>query len=155
MKPDLHHGWKIYFHPLFFQQWQDLLKRVKQLKNKLEPQDFISHPDVKLLKSIDLGIKEKIVSDPMASHFRLQGSLQKFSRLKKMGLPARYRLFFRVFPQEKSIIILWLGFPRKEGDQKDCYRIFEKMVKRGEFPQTIDELFVFQEKENLSDFEED
>ena len=92
--------------------------------------------------------------------------MDKYSRLKKMGLPNRYRLFFKVFPQQKVIIILWLGFPRKderptapigakslrdagalapfgvrrkgtreeEGDKKDCYRVFTKMVKKGQFP---------------------
>ncbi|MEA5552373.1 type II toxin-antitoxin system YhaV family toxin [Anabaena cylindrica UHCC 0172] len=51
----------------------------------------------------------------------LQKPLQKYGRLKKMGLPERYRLFFRVFKEQKIIIILWLGFSRKEGDKKDCY----------------------------------
>ncbi|NDJ22001.1 hypothetical protein GS682_10200 [Nostoc sp. B(2019)] len=35
---------------------------------------------------------------------------------------------------------LWLGFPRKEGDKKDCYQVFTKKVENGEFPQSIDEL---------------
>ena len=40
-----------------------------------------------------------------------------------MGLPARYRLFFLVFPQANTIIILWLGFPLLQGDKKDCYSV--------------------------------
>ncbi len=51
-----------------------------------------------------------------------------------MGLPERYRLFFRAFKKQKIIIILWLGFPRKEGDKKDCYQVFTKKVENGEFP---------------------
>jgi toxin YhaV len=54
--------------------------------------------------------------------------LQKYGRLKKMGLPNRMRLFFRAFKEKKVIIILWLGFPRKEGDKKDCYQVFSKKV---------------------------
>lgn len=134
MKPIRCQGWQIYFHPLFFQQWEDLRQRVIRLKQKLEPAQFVRHPDAKLLKAIDGGIREKIPQDPLASHFALTGSLRRFSRLKKMGLPHRYRLFFRVFPAQQSIVILWLGFPRKEGDKKDCYTVFEKLVKRGDFP---------------------
>ena len=63
-----------------------------------------------------------------------------YSRLKKLGLPNRYRLFFKIFPQQKAIIILWLGFPRKEGDKKDCYRVFTKMVEKGQFPLSLKDL---------------
>ena len=53
------------------------------------------------------------------------------------------RLFFRVFdtPERKAIIMLWLGFPRKEGSKDDCYNIFTKMVTRGEFPTNVAEIF--------------
>jgi toxin YhaV len=62
--------------------------------------------------------------------------------MKKMGLPQRYRLFFKVFAtaQMKAIVILWLGYPRKDGDRNDCYTVFTKMVDRGEFPETLEEL---------------
>lgn len=140
MKPMICNGWQIYFHPVFFQQWQTLLSEVKKLRTKLDSEQFTRHPQAKLLKAIDVGIKEKISLDPLASHFALTGSLRRFSRLKKMGLPSRYRLFFRVFPEQKTIIILWLGFPRKDGDKKDCYRVFEKRVRNGDFPQNLTEL---------------
>ncbi|MDF5714686.1 MAG: type II toxin-antitoxin system YhaV family toxin, partial [Rhizonema sp. NSF051] len=97
-------------------------------------------PDVKLLKALDIGIKEKIPQDPFASHFILQKPLHKYGRLKKMGLPARYRLFFRAFKEQKIIIVLWLGFPRKEGDNNDCYHVFSKKVADGDFPENVKEL---------------
>nr|WP_081942855.1 type II toxin-antitoxin system YhaV family toxin [Myxosarcina sp. GI1] len=53
-------------------------------------------------------------------------------------------MFFKVFPQEKAIIFLWLGFPRKEGDKKDCYRVFSKMVERGQFPTQLQDLEEFE-----------
>lgn len=143
MKPININGWKIYFYPLFYQQWQELVNKVKSLKLKLETEKFITHSEVKLLKALDLGIKEKIPQDPFASYFCLKKPLNKYGRLKKMGLPSRYRLFFRAFDQQKTIIILWLGFPRKEGDKKDCYRLFSKLVERGEFP---DDMTSFLEK---------
>lgn len=135
--------WKIYFHPLFDQQWQELLQVVKSLSQKLEHDAFVGHPQVKLLKALEQGIKVTIPQNPLASYFALKGSLRKFRRLKKLGLPARYRLFFSVFPEQKTIIILWLGFPRKEGDKKDCYTVFEKLVKRGVIPNDLKE-FIYE-----------
>ncbi|AFZ54722.1 type II toxin-antitoxin system YhaV family toxin [Cyanobacterium aponinum UTEX 3222] len=130
-------GYLIYFHPLFYQQWLELVNRVKYLKQRSAPENFVTHPDVKLLKALDQGIKDKIPKDPFASYFALKKPLQKYSRLKKMGLPSRYRLFFRVFKEANTIIILWLGFPRKERDKKDCYKVFSKMVINGNFPEDI------------------
>lgn len=137
MKPIEKNGWKIYFHPLFYQQWEELVNKVKYLKEKLTTEQFILHKDVKLLKALNIGIKEKIPANPFASYFSLKKPLQKYSRLKKMGLPSRYRLFFRAFKEVNTIIILWLGFPRKEGDKKDCYNVFEKLVINGNFPEDM------------------
>ncbi len=127
-------GWTILFHPVFNEQWQQLLERVKSLRSRLPIEDFVQHPQVKLFKAVTIGIEEKIPTDPLASYFALRKPLDKYCRLKKMGLPSRYRLFFKVFSQQQVIIILWLGFPRKEGDKKDCYRVFAKMVNKGQFP---------------------
>ena len=57
-----------------------------------------------------------------------------------MGLPQRYRLFFRAFAKRRVIIILWLGFPRKEGDRRDCYQVFSKMVANGKLPDSYESL---------------
>ena len=140
MSPLTCNEWKIFFYPLFNDQWVELLNKVRNLKAKLEPKDFVVHADVKLLKALDVGIKEKIPQDPFAFHFALKKPLQKYSRLKKIGLPQRYRLFFRAFKEQKVIIIFWLGFPRKEGDKKDCYRVFHQKVSNGEFPEDVDSL---------------
>lgn len=133
-------GWTILFHPVFNKQWQQLLDLVKSLRSSLSQSDFVQHPQVKLFKALTVGIEEKIPTDPLASYFALRKPLDKYSRLKKMGLPSRYRLFFKVFPQQKVIIILWLGFPRKEGDKKDCYHVFAKMVKKGQFPVDLEDI---------------
>ncbi|MCF4970555.1 type II toxin-antitoxin system YhaV family toxin [Nostoc sp. CMAA1605] len=132
--------WQIFFHPLFNQKWVKLRDRVRILKNELTQEEFIFHADVKLLKALNIGIKEKITQDPFASNFVLQKPLQKYGRLKKMGLPERYRLFFRAFKEPRIVIILWLGFPRKEGDKNDCYQFFTRKVINGDFPDTVNNL---------------
>jgi toxin YhaV len=138
----VHNGWTVFFYPLFAQQRIDLLETSRNLKSKLPEAEWSQHSDVKLLKAVMVGIREKIPQDPFAAHFALKGSLRKYGRLKKMGLPDRHRLFFKPFSDrgKKVIIILWLGDPRKEGDKNDCYVVFEKMVARGEFPESVEEL---------------
>jgi toxin YhaV len=136
-------GWEIYFHPqLFGTQYQELFDRVSKLREKLQESEFKTHATVKLFAAITVAIETKIPSDPFASHFALTGALKRYGRVKKMGLPERYRLFFRAFdtPELKAIVILWLGFPRKEGAKNDCYEVFTKMVVKGAFPDTLDEL---------------
>jgi toxin YhaV len=150
MNPLSCNGWTIFFHPLFARQWVDLVEKVKRLKSKLAPPYFVTHPEVKLLKALDVGIKEKIPQEPTASHFVLKKPLQKYGRLKKMGLPNRYRLFFRAFKEKKVIIILWLGFPRKEGDKKDCYQVFTQKVLNGEFPDSLETLLASEQPPGAS-----
>lgn len=150
-----YNGWQIFFYPLFVKQWVELRNRVSILKNELPKEEFITHSDVKFLKALNIGIKEKISQGPFASHFALQKPLQKYSRLKKMGLPERYRLFFRAFKEPKIIIILWLGFPRKKGDKKDCYQVFSKKVENGDFPESIDNLLAECELEDSDDKNQD
>ncbi|MGL5938851.1 MAG: type II toxin-antitoxin system YhaV family toxin [Waterburya sp.] len=133
-------GWNILFHPIFNEQWQNLRYSVKSLRSRLSQEDFVKHPQVKLFKAVTVGIEQKIPAEPLASYFALKKPLQKYSRMKKMGLPKRYRLFFKVFSQQQTIIILWLGFPRKEGDKKDCYQVFSKMIEQGQFPINLSEL---------------
>ncbi|MBW4597104.1 MAG: type II toxin-antitoxin system YhaV family toxin [Brasilonema angustatum HA4187-MV1] len=139
----LSNGWEIYFHPqLFGTQYQELFDRVSNLREKLPESEFKTHPTVKLFAAITVAIETNIPCDPNARHFALTGTLKRYGRVKKMGLPQRYRLFFRAFdtPELKAIVIVWLGFPRKEGAKDDCYQVFTKMVARGTFPDSLDEL---------------
>lgn len=116
--PLVRHGWEIAFQPnLFARQYAELNAEVKHLKQELAPQDFVRHPRVKLLAAVMEGIKERIAADPYASCFALRGPLRRYGRLKVLGLPDRYRLFFRPFEAEgrRLLLILWLGFPARKG----------------------------------------
>ncbi len=141
----IRNSWEIYFHRrLFGEQRRQLREQVKQLKAELPEADYLSHPDVKLLAAVMVGIKEKIALDPLASQFALTGPLRRYGRMKGMGLPPRYRLFFRAFSNEERqvLIVLWLGYPRKAGDKRDCYEVFTKMVGNGDFPDDLQELLI-------------
>ena len=123
--PLVRHGWTIAFQPqLFARQYVEL------------------KAEVKLLAAVMEGIKERIAADPYASRFALTSPLRRYGRLKGLGLPDRYRLFFRPFEADgrRLLLILWLGFPRKNGDRNDCYAVFTRMVQRGELPEDWDSL---------------
>lgn len=138
----------LFIKKLFGQQRRDLQSIVRQLKKTLPHEEYRTHTTVKLYTAIMVAIKEKIPLDPKATHFALTGALKKYGRVKKMGLPERYRLFFRVLEtkEQKAIFILWLGHPRKEGDKNDCYEVFTKMVMRGDFPDSLDALILGSEE---------
>lgn len=135
-------GCKIYFHPVFLKQYEELVSDVKRQALKLDSDKLTQHRDFKMLKSLRRLIKEVIPVDPFASYFRLDDDLVKYKRVKKLGLSNRHRLFFKplVINDEKVIVILWLGYPRKEGDKNDCYKVFAKMVASGYFPENSQEL---------------
>jgi toxin YhaV len=133
------YGWNIYLHPLFDRQFRELTKEVKALKLKLSIKDFQKHPKTKMLAALKRAITEEIPTKPYDSRFVLTGSLKEYGRLKKLGLNSRYRLFFKVFPETKGIVIIWLGFPRRDGDKKDCYIQFKKKVSHTS-NMTLDEL---------------
>jgi toxin YhaV len=133
-------GWDIYYHPEFEKQFSDLESEVEKLRGKIPAEKFAKHPSAKRLGHLDRLIHEKIPIDPLASHFALTGKLKKMCRAKKMGLPSRYRLFFKVFPESKQIVILWLGFPRKEGAKDDCYEVFTKRLEAGYYSRSFEEL---------------
>jgi toxin YhaV len=69
------HGWEIFFHPqLFGAQYQDLIDRVTQLKQRLTEAEFNTHATVKLFAAITISIETKISTDPFASYFALAHS---------------------------------------------------------------------------------
>ncbi|MBE8992492.1 type II toxin-antitoxin system YhaV family toxin [Nostoc sp. LEGE 12450] len=126
-------GWGIYFHPqLFATQYKELFERVSRLREQLPEAEYKTHTTVKLFAAITVAIESKIPSDPFASHFTLTGALKRYGRVKKMGLPERYRLFFRAFDTEelKVIVILWLEDVLKvEGYCKKAHKAYAEICR--------------------------
>ncbi|MGH7777911.1 MAG: type II toxin-antitoxin system YhaV family toxin, partial [Candidatus Dormibacterales bacterium] len=73
--------------------------------------------------------------DPDRKEFRLEGELAMFRRVKKRGLPARYRLFYVFSSEAQAIIFLYLNDDRtlrEEGARRDPYVVFTGLLRRGE-----------------------
>ncbi len=56
---------------------------------------------------------------------RLTDELAGYRRIKK----GRYRVFYQVDEARRLVSILFVGF-RKEGDRRDAYREFQKLIGR-------------------------
>ena len=120
-------GWTILFHPLFDNQRQDILRQVKSLRLRLTTENFVRHPQVKLFKALTVGIEEKIPQNPLASYFALKRPLQKYSRLKKMGLPQiAIGFFLKYFPNKKQLSFYGWAFLVKKGIKRIAIVCSEK-----------------------------
>ncbi len=128
------HGWKVLYHPLFGDRYNELRARVRKLKEQLTADAFRAHPVAKLLKAVSNTILETVPLDPNRADFWLVGDLARFRRVKKHGLPDRFRLFYAFSSEAKTIIYLYLNDRdtlRKKGAKTDPYEIFGDLVSSG------------------------
>jgi toxin YhaV len=137
------HGWKLYVHPLFQSQLEQLSSRVLKLAAS-DPAGYAAHPATKLLATINHYIREAIPRDPAAVEFRQGNTLgpgnRHWFRAKFHG---RYRLFYRFSSEHKVIIYVWVngeGTLRKSGSKTDPYEIFKRMLESGDPPGSFAEL---------------
>lgn len=64
----------------------------------------------------------------------MEDELSKFRRVKKHGLPERFRLFYTFSSVQRVIIPLYLNDAntlRKRGAGSDPYEVFKRMVSQG------------------------
>ena len=122
------------YHQVYAHRIARLKEQVKELRQKLNDEDFSHHEIVKLATRIRQADQVIIPQDPDRPEYRLSGELRKYRRYKR-GLK-RYRLFFCFSHQPKMILYLYLNDEkhlRKTGSKSDPYEDFKKLVGRGTF----------------------
>jgi toxin YhaV len=138
-------GWKLYVHPLFEQQFRQLVEQVEALAAK-DPTGYKDLPAAKLLATINRHIRETIPRNPGAAEFRQGNTLGSDNRhWFRAKFHERYRLFYRFSSREKVIIYAWVNDERtlrKSGSRTDPYRIFRAMLEAGDPPNTLEQLIV-------------
>jgi toxin YhaV len=136
-------GWKLYVHPLFDQQLEQLEDRVEVLALK-NPGGYSEHPATKLLATIYRYMREIVPRDPSAPEFRQGNTLGPDNRhWRRAKFHQRYRLFFRFSSKERVIVYAWVNDEqtlRKSGSKFDPYSVFRAMLEAGDPPNTIDQL---------------
>jgi len=138
-------GWRLYVHPLFEQQFRQLVEQVEALAAK-DPTGYKELPAAKLLATINRYIRETIPRNPGAAEFRQGNTLGSDNRhWFRAKFHERYRLFYRFSSKEKVIIYAWVNDERtlrKSGSRTDPYRVFRAMLEAGDPPDTMEQLLV-------------
>ncbi len=138
-------GWRLYVHPLFEQQFLQLVEQVEALAAK-DPTGYKELPASKLLATINRQIRQTIPRNPGAAEFRQGNTLGSDNRhWFRAKFHERYRLFYRFSSREKVIIYAWVNDERtvrKSGSKTDPYRVFRAMLQAGDPPETIEQLLV-------------
>ena len=98
-----------------------------------------SNSKVTLFHIVEEMVTKIIPHDPFSPKRALSGKLSKFFRIKK----GRIRVCYTGSSEQKKIIVLYISeTPRKEGDIRDPYTIFTKLVMSGKFDKEIANLGV-------------
>lgn len=135
--------WKLYFHPIFFDQLQRYKTKADSARKKY-PNDFYKKKPVKLYGAIRQLIFTEIPKDPGVPQFRQGNTLGEKHRLWfRAKFFERYRIYYRFHNTQKIIIFGWVNDDntlRAKGSRSDCYSVFKKMLNNKAPPTDWDEL---------------
>ncbi|VCU71709.1 Toxin YhaV [Pigmentiphaga humi] len=130
-------GWTIYLHPLFRAQLDSLQKQVESLKRK-DPDGYHRRNATKRLAAIARLAFEIIPQDPTRAEYRQGGTLRdQHKHWFRAKFFQQHRLFFRYHAASKIIVIAWVNnedTKRAYESDDDAYRVFRKMLDRGDPP---------------------
>lgn len=136
-------GWTIFMHPLFLDQFEALIHQVEEMKKK-NPDGYLSKNPNKRLAAIAKLAFRQIPQDPVNPLYRQGDTLgddrKHWFRAKFFQ---QYRLFFRYSARLKIIVYAWVNdeaTKRAYGRSDDAYRVFGKMLDKGNPPDDWDAL---------------
>ncbi len=136
-KPLTINGWRLYAHPLFLAQLNNLTKQVLALKER-EPANYVSKNATKRLAAIRKLIFEVIPQVPSLPEYRQGKTLgDKHKHWFRAKFFQQYRLFFRYQASSKTIIYAWVNdekILRAYESKSDAYKQFQKMLEGGQPP---------------------
>ena len=130
-------GWSIYAHPLFLDQFEELITTVENLRQK-NPETYRSKNATKRLAAIAKLAFEIIPADPTRREYRQGRTLgEDYKHWVRAKFFQQYRLFFRYHQRSKIIVYAWINDDKSKrayGSKTDAYRIFQKMLNSGNPP---------------------
>jgi toxin YhaV len=148
-------GWSIYAHPLFLNQFEELITTVENLKHQ-NPETYRSKNATKKLAAVAKLAFLIIPTDPTRPEYRQGNTLGKdYKHWFRAKFFQQYRLFFRYHQSSQIIVYAWINDDKSKrayGSKTDAYRIFQKMLKSGNPPDDWNSLLqeAKQQKERLS-----
>jgi toxin YhaV len=136
-------GWSIFAHPLFLEQFEELVTQVEELRHKF-PQDYKRKNATKRLAAIAKLAFDTIPQDPTRSEYRLGTTLgDDYKHWFRAKFFQQYRLFFRYHQESKIILLAWVNdenSKRAYDSNTDAYRVFRKMLDTGHPPDDWNDL---------------
>ena len=130
-------GWSIYAHPLFLNQFEELITTVENLRQK-NPETYRSKNATKRLAAIAKLAFEIIPADPTRREYRQGSTLgEDYKHWFRAKFFQQYRLFFRYHQRSKIIVYAWINDDKSKrayGSKTDAYRVFQKMLNSGNPP---------------------
>lgn len=140
--PIVVNGWTLYTHPLFIEQVELLEEKVSFLKTK-DPTGYLKKNDTKRLAAINKLAFDIIPQDPTKPDYRQGKTLGDNKHWFRAKFFQQYRLFFRYDIQSKVIVYAWVNDDsnkRAYESKKDAYKVFAKMLRTGNPPDSWDDL---------------
>lgn len=136
-------GWTIFAHPLFLDQLEVLMKQVQELRSK-DPAGYTNKNASKRLAAILRLAIAMIPQDPGRSEYRQGNTLGEENRhWCRTKFFQQFRLFFRFRAKERVIVYAWVNdekTKRTYESQDDAYRVFARMLTKGNPPNDWDQL---------------
>lgn len=127
-QPLVINGWSIFAHPLFLDQFEELLTSV-ELSSQNDPQNYHKKNATKRLAAIAKLVFEVIPQDPTRNEYRQGTTLgTKYKHWFRAKFFQQYRLFFRYHQESKIIVFVWVNdedSKRSYGSKTDTYRVFK------------------------------
>jgi toxin YhaV len=143
LEPLVINGWNIFAHPLFLNQFEDLLAQVEYLCQKY-PEDYKKKNATKRLAAIAKLAFDVIPQDPTRSDYRQGTTLgDEYRHWFRAKFFQQYRLFFRYHHESKIIVFAWVNdenSKRAYDSNTDAYRVFRKMLESGHPPDDWNDL---------------
>ncbi|KTD19507.1 type II toxin-antitoxin system YhaV family toxin [Legionella israelensis] len=135
--PNNVNGWTIFVHPMFMGEYEDLIHQVEKLKKK-DPVNYKNKNVTKRLAAINKLAFEIIPQDPTLPEYRQGSTLgREHKHWYRAKFFQQYRLFFRYHSESKIIVYAWVNnekHKRVYDSKTDAYRVFEKMLNKGNPP---------------------
>lgn len=130
-------GWTIFVHPMFMDEYEDLINQVEKFKKK-DPVNYKHKNATKRLAAINKLAFEIIPQDPTLPEYRQGSTLgREHKHWHRAKFFQQYRLFFRYHSESKVIVYAWVNNEKNKrayDSKTDAYRVFEKMLNKGNPP---------------------
>jgi toxin YhaV len=136
-------GWILCAHPIFLNQYENLIVEVDKLRTK-DPSNYKKKNATKRLAAIQKLAFEIIPNDPASSEYRLGTTLgDEYKHWFRAKFFQQYRLFFRFHKESKIIVYAWVNdeeTKRAYDSKTDAYAVFKRMLQKNRPPSDWDEL---------------